>query len=282
MQTLNCRGKLLVLEQPVVMGILNITADSFYAGSRQGSVDKALETAAQMLAEGATVLDIGGQSTRPGAVQVSASDEIQRVVPVITAIRQAFPDAFLSVDTYHAEVAKAAVEAGAVIVNDISGGIFDESMLEIVAALQTPYVCMHVRGTPATMHAPMAKRSGLQVILDDLLRNVAACRQAGIKDIILDPGFGFSKQSAENLALVEGLDAFTHFGMPVLLGVSRKSTIYRTLGISPEEALNGTTVLHTIGLLKGAGILRAHDVKQAVECIRLVIALKKSGDPRVS
>lgn len=277
MYTLNCRGRLLLLDQPVVMGILNITPDSFYADSRQHSVDEAVAAAENMLAAGATILDIGGQSTRPGAVRLPAADETERITPVIAAIQAHFPEAILSIDTYHASVAKAAVEAGAVIVNDISGGLFDESMITTVAELNTPFVCMHVKGTSATMHQKGAYKHLLSDILDDLLQKVTTCRKAGIQDIILDPGFGFSKQSTENLALVGCLDAFTHFDMPVLLGVSRKSTIYKLLDTSPEQALNGTTVLHTIGLLKGAMILRVHDVREAVEAIRLVEAVKKSG-----
>jgi dihydropteroate synthase len=251
------------------MGIINATPDSFYSGSRGFSVDGALQKAEAMIAQGATILDIGGQSTRPGSVTINADEELTRVLPIITAIHSRFPDSFLSVDTYYSKVAKAAVEQGASLVNDISGGSFDTAMLTIVAGLRVPYVCMHVKGTVNTMHRAPAYEDIIKEVLDYFIQKLAACTHAGITDIIIDPGFGFSKNSAHNFELLKHLQIFSTLKKPLLLGVSRKSTIYKTLAIPVEESLNGTTVLHTAGLLKGASILRVHDVKEAVEAVRL-------------
>jgi dihydropteroate synthase len=269
MFTLNCNGRLLVIEQPIVMGIINATPDSFYSASRQATVDAALAKAEQMLSEGAVILDIGGQSTRPGGELIDTTEERSRVLPVLEAISKRFPEVFLSVDTYHSELAKAAVEHGASIINDISGGLFDEQMLQTVAALRVPYVCMHVKGTPATMHEVPHYDHLVQEVLDHFIQRVGKCSEAGINDIIIDPGFGFSKTISHNFELMSKLELFSIFDKPVLLGISRKSTIYKTLGISVEESLNGTTILHTAGLLKGANILRVHDVKEAVQAIKL-------------
>lgn len=269
MFTLNCNGRLLVIDTPVVMGIINTTPDSFYSGSRQPAVGTALEKAAQMLDEGATILDIGGQSTRPGSEALTIAEEIKRVVPVIEAIHQQFPQAYISVDTYQAAVAEAAAAAGAVMVNDIGGGFFDPLMFATVAKLQLPYICMHIKGSPDTMHVDVIYTDVVQEVLDYFIQRVADCGQAGITDIIIDPGFGFSKRAEQNFALLKQLEVFSILQKPLLLGISRKSTIYKTLGITAAEALNGSTVLHTAGLLKGAAILRVHDVKEAVEAIQL-------------
>jgi dihydropteroate synthase len=274
MFTLNCRGKLLVIDEPIVMGIINTTPDSFYVGSRQASIAAAVEKAGQMLADGATLLDIGGQSTRPGAVLLDAEEELGRVLPVIEAIHTQFPAAILSIDTYHSRVVRQAVTAGASIVNDISGGSFDENMLDTVAALNTPYVCMHIKGHAQDMHENPKYENVVREVLDYFIRRVETCRQKGIEDIIIDPGFGFSKNSTHNFTLLKHLEVFSMLEKPVLLGISRKSTVYKTLGITADEALNGTTVLHTAGLLKGASILRVHDVKEAVEAIKLTAFLK--------
>jgi dihydropteroate synthase len=274
MFTLNCRGKLLVINEPIVMGIINTTPDSFYGGSRQSTIDGAVQKAGQMLAEGATILDIGGQSTRPGAALLDAEEELGRVIPVIEAIHTQFPAAVLSIDTYHSRVAEKAVDSGASIINDISGGNFDENMLDTVAALATPYVCMHIKGRARDMHESPQYENLVKEVLDYFIQQVEICRQKGIEDIIIDPGFGFSKNSTHNFTLLKNLEVFSMLGKPVLLGISRKSTIYKTLGITVEEALNGTTVLHTAGLLKGAAILRVHDVKEAVEAIKLTAYLK--------
>jgi dihydropteroate synthase len=274
MFTLNCKGRLLVLHQPVVMGIINTTPDSFYSNSRRSSADAALAQAEKMLQEGATILDLGGQSTRPGAEQVGAPAEAVRVVPVIEAIHRRFPEAYISVDTYHAAVAAAAVEAGACIVNDVSGGSLDAAMLSTVAQLQVPYICMHMRGTPENMQQHTQYSDVTQEVLDFFIKQTAACRHAGIHDVIVDPGFCFAKNSSQNFQLLRELDTFAILGLPVLAGISRKSMVYKTLGTTAAEALNGSTVLHTLALLKGASILRVHDVKEAVEAVKLVAAYR--------
>ncbi|MCX6299415.1 MAG: dihydropteroate synthase [Bacteroidetes bacterium] len=275
MFTLNCKGRLIKIEEPLVMGILNTTPDSFHAASRTKSVDDAIEKAKQMLDAGATILDIGAQSTRPGSENVGADTELERIIPVIEAISKAFPEAIISVDTFIAKVAKAAVMAGASIVNDISGGLFDENMLTTVAELKTPFICMHVRGNANTMHQITPSSNCTLEVLDYFIERIAACNKAGIVDIIVDPGFGFGKSMDENFQLLKNLQVFTQLKKPILLGVSRKSMIYKTLNGTAENALNGSTVLHTIGLLNGASILRVHDVKEAREAIILTQQLKQ-------
>ena len=265
--SLNCGGKLIVLDRPKVMGILNVTEDSFYKGSRVG-LATAVQLAAAMIEAGATFLDIGGQSTRPGAVEVR--DEAERVVPVVAALHKAFPEVALSIDTYHAAIAKAAVEAGASLVNDISAGRMDEAMLSTVAALKVPYIAMHMQGTPQTMQAHPSYTNVAKEVIENLAQAAEKARTAGIKDVLVDPGFGFGKSIQNNFALLRNLDALQVLQRPVVVGLSRKSTIYRTLHTTPEEALNGTTVLHTLALTKGAHILRVHDVREAMEAIRLV------------
>lgn len=277
MFTLNCKGRLLVIDEPIVMGIVNTTPDSFFENSRKTNTDAVLQTVEQMLKDGAAIIDMGGQSTRPGSEQVGSATELQRVVPFIEAVSKRFPEAFISVDTYHAVVAQAAVEAGAVIVNDISGGKMDEQMLSTVATLKVPYVCMHMKGTPENMHQNPAYENLTREVLDFFIHQTEQCRLAGIHDVIIDPGFGFGKNIAHNFELLNNLNAFQMLQKPVLLGISRKSTIYKTLGVTANEALNGTTVLNTIGLLKGANILRVHDVKEATEAIKLVSQLQVSG-----
>jgi dihydropteroate synthase len=272
MFTLNCKGKLLVVDKPVVMGIINTTPDSFYAGSRRSGIDAILAQAMQMLEEGADILDIGGQSTRPGSIQVSAEEELKRVIDGIAAINQKFPEAIISIDTYYSLVAKEAVNAGASIVNDISAGSMDEEMIPVVATLGVPYVLMHMQGTPQTMQQSPQYDNVTKEVLDFFIQRLDSLHKAGIRDIIVDPGFGFGKTIAHNFELLKDLSVFKILKAPLLLGISRKSTIYKTLGITVEESLNGTTVLNTIGLMNGAGILRVHDVKQAKEAIRLVDA----------
>ncbi len=257
------------------MGIINATPDSFFSGSRQPGLEASLHKAEQMLKEGATILDIGGQSTRPGCSAVGASEELKRVLPVVETIHLHFPEAILSIDTYLAKVAYETVEAGVSIVNDISAGYMDEAMLTTVAALQVPYVCMHMKGTPQTMQQQATYKDVTREIIDFFIHRIEDCRWAGIHDIIIDPGFGFSKTITHNFQLLKDLSLFGILQKPLLLGISRKSTIYRTLEITAEEALNGTTVLNTIGLLNGAQILRVHDVKEAVEAIRLIQAYKE-------
>jgi dihydropteroate synthase len=273
MYTLNGRGRLISLEKPVVMGIINITADSFYAGSRRQGLDGILHQSEKMLSEGAAILDLGGQSTRPGAERISAEDELGRVLPAVEAVAARFPEAIISVDTFYSKVASEAVEAGATMVNDVSGGLLDPEMLSVVAALGIPYVCMHMKGEPQTMQQNPVYEDVTMEVLDFFIRRIAECRAAGIKDVIADPGFGFGKTIQHNFSLLKKFEVFKMLGVPILMGISRKSTICKTLGISAEEALNGTTVLHTIGLQKGANILRVHDVKEAVEAVKLVEAM---------
>lgn len=269
MFTLNCRGRLLVIDSPIVMGIINATPDSFYSGSRQESVEGALQKAEVMLKQGATILDIGGQSTRPGGKMSGFEEEIKRVTPVIEALSKTYPEAFISIDSFHSKVVKAAVDSGAVIVNDISSGIFDPEMLSTVSSLKTPYVCMHLKGTPVTMHVKQHYEDVTKEVLDFFIQRIEECKKQGIHDMIPDPGFGFSKKMEDNFKLIKDLEVLSMLNRPILLGVSRKSTIYKTLGITAEESLNGTTVLNTAGLLKGASILRVHDVKEAMEAIKL-------------
>jgi len=270
MFSLNCRGKLLQFDTPIIMGIINVTTDSFYAGSRKNSIEEVVQKAGQMIAEGATILDIGGQSTRPGSEQIGAGPEAEKAVPVIEALHKFFPNTFISIDTYHASVAAQSVNAGACIVNDISGGSLDETMLSTVAKLRVPYICMHIKGSPQTMQQNPLYKNITGELLDYFTERTNACRLAGIKDIIIDPGLGFGKTIDHNFELLRNLSLFSIFEKPLLLGISRKSAVYKTLGITAEAALNGTTVLHTIGLLNGANILRVHDVKEAAEAIKLV------------
>lgn len=272
MFTLNCKGRLLVADKPLVMGIINATPDSFYAGSRQASVDEILQQAETMINQGADILDIGGQSSRPGSTPVGEDEELNRVVEGIAAIHDRFPEAFVSIDTWYSKVAKEAVAAGACIVNDISAGSMDKNMVATVASLRVPYVLMHMQGAPQTMQQSPHYDNVTKEVLDFMIAKIDLLKKAGIIDIIIDPGFGFGKTIAHNFELLRQLSIFKIIDHPLLLGISRKSTIYKTLGITADEALNGTTVLHTIGLVNGANILRVHDVKEAIEAIRLVEA----------
>jgi len=271
-KTLNCRGRLIELANgstpPAVMGILNVTPDSFFASSRV-AIDSSLDAAARMLADGATFLDIGGYSTRPGAAPVESGDEADRVVPVIEAILSEYPDALLSIDTFRADVARQAVGAGACLVNDVAGGTLDPFMFETVAGLGVPYVLMHMRGTPQTMQTMTSYQNVTLDVIDELAIRLAELRALGQKDVILDPGFGFAKTATQNFELLTHLDEFRVFDEPLLVGLSRKTTIWKTLGITADQALNGTTVLNTAALLKGAAILRVHDVREAVEAVKL-------------
>jgi len=269
MYTLNCKGRLLVIDKPIVMGILNITPDSFYSGSRYNNVEDSLSVAEKMLQEGAVILDIGGQSTRPGSEKISADEELKRVIPVIQNLHSHFPEAFISIDTYYGKVASDAVAAGASIVNDISAGQLDDSMIPTVASLHVPYILMHMKGTPQTMLQESDYENVTTEVLDFFISKKESLRQSGITDLIIDPGFGFAKKIAHNFQLLHDLKMFSMLEAPVLVGISRKSMIYKTLNIPVEEALNGTTVLNTVGLMNGASILRVHDVKEAVQAIRL-------------
>ncbi len=263
------------MDRPLIMGIINATPDSFYKGHYPPGLDGIVSLAGKMIAEGAGILDIGGQSTRPGSVRIAANEETERVLPVIEAIYSKYPEAIISIDTYHARVAELAVRAGATIVNDISGGTMDNDMLTTVAALKVPYVCMHMKGTPNSMQKEAVYEDVVKEVLDYFIFKVAECKAAGIHDIIIDPGFGFGKTIVHNFQLLKHLSIFKMLDKPILAGISRKSTIYKTLGITAEEALNGTTVLNTIALLNGASILRVHDVKEAKEAADLLIAYSK-------
>ncbi|HOZ84899.1 MAG TPA: dihydropteroate synthase [Niabella sp.] len=270
MFTLNCKGRILTIDQPIVMGILNINNDSFYTGSRFTNEEQLLIMAEKMLTEGATILDIGGQSTRPGSERINPEVELSRVLPAIEQIKKNFPEAFISIDTYHSLVARKAVEAGACIINDISAGMMDEQLLDTVARLNVPYILMHMKGTPQTMQQQVYYENVSLEILDYFIKRMELLRSKGIKDIILDPGFGFGKTIEHNFSLLKNLSKFQILQCPILLGLSRKATVYKTLGVDAEEALNGTTVLNTIGLLNGASILRVHDTNEAKQAIQLV------------
>ncbi len=276
MNSINCKGKLVNLGEPVVMGIINATPDSFYEGHLKLNSEEILALAGKMINEGAAILDIGGQSTRPGSTPISVQEETDRVMPVIENIHAAYPEMILSVDTYNSPVAIAAVAAGASIVNDISGGNLDGEMLNTVAALQVPYICMHMQGTPATMQKDPVYEDVVKEVLNFFIHKIDTCTKAGIKDIIIDPGFGFGKTTEHNFQLLKSLAALSITNRPILVGLSRKGTIYKTLGNTTAEALNGTTVLNTMALLNGAAILRVHDVKEAKEAVKLFNAYKNA------
>lgn len=273
--TLNLQGKLLDLTEPCVMGILNITPDSFYSGSRTSTIEEALVRAQTILNEGGRFIDIGAYSSRPGAADVTEQQEIDRLVPVVEVISKKFPEALLSVDTFRAEVARAAIKAGAHIINDISGGEMDGNMFQAVADLNVPYIVMHMRGTPQTMQQHTVYENLMPEMVAYFAEKVSRLKEAGIKDIILDPGFGFAKTLEQNYEVLQHMEDLNLFELPVLAGFSRKSMIYKFLGGGPEQALNGTTTLNTIALLKGAQILRVHDVKAAAECIALVTKMQQ-------
>lgn len=269
-KTSSSRGKLIDWSKPAVMGIINVTPDSFFDGGVNNSVEKALEKVAQMVAAGVDIIDIGGYSSRPQAIDISEEEEIARIIPVIHAIRQQYPSVLLSVDTFRAAVAKRAIESGIDVVNDITGGVFDADMFDVVAKGNVIYCMMHMRGTPQTM----TQQTGYENLISDIIQffseQLKKARDKGIKDIILDPGFGFAKTEAQNYQLLKELEVFKIFELPLLIGVSRKSMIYKPLKTSASEALNGSTVLHTIALQKGACIFRVHDVAEVKEVFELL------------
>lgn len=269
-KTLLVKGKLIDLSEPKVMGILNITPDSFYDGGKFTEETKILKQVEKMLEEGATFIDIGGCSTRPGAKDISEEEEKKRVLPAIEAILINFPQIIISVDTFRSSIAKIAVEAGAAMVNDISGGSLDKKMPEVVASLQVPYILMHMQGTPQTMASLANYENLLKEMIDYFHQKINVFQALGVKDIIIDPGFGFAKTIDHNFELLRKLEYLRISEKPMLVGLSRKSTIWKSLAIKPEEALNGTTSLNTVALLKGASILRVHDVKEAVEVVKLI------------
>ena len=272
-KTILVKGKLIDLSEPKVMGILNITPDSFFDGGKFIDETDILKHIEKMLVEGATFIDIGGYSSRPGAKDISEEEEKHRVLPVIEAALKNFPHCILSVDTFRSTIAKLAVETGAGLINDISGGSLDKKMPEVIAALQVPYIIMHMQGTPQTMHTLTNYENLLKEMIDHFHQKINMFQSLGVKDLIVDPGFGFAKTTHQNFEVLKKLDYLRILEKPILVGLSRKSTIWKTLSLSPEEALNGTTVLNTVALLKGASIVRVHDVKEAMEAVKLIKAL---------
>lgn len=267
--TINCKGQLIDLTTPKVMGILNVTPNSFFDGGKYKNESEILSQVEKMLQEGATFIDIGGYSSKPNAEFVSESEELQRIVPIVQLILQHFPETLISIDTFRSEVAKVCIENGAAIINDISAGNLDTKMMETIGKYNVPYIMMHLRGTPQTMQSMTNYDNIVKEILFYFSERIAKARSFGINDLIIDPGFGFAKTLEQNYEVLQKLELFEILELPLLAGFSRKSMIYKTLHSSAEEALNGTTVLNTIALSKGAKILRVHDVKEAMECVSL-------------
>jgi len=267
--TINAGGRLIHLSSPKVMGIINLTPDSFFVDSRKQSIEAAVAQAGEMLAEGATFLDLGAYSSRPGAEDVSVQEEMDRLLPVVEAIAFEYPEAILSIDTFRAGVAEAAIKVGGHIINDISGGQLDEEMFSTVARLQVPYILMHMKGNPRTMNKIAEYEDVFAEVYDYFAEKYYRLRTLGVHDVIIDPGFGFAKKREHSYALMSRLQDFNRLQLPILAGVSRKTMIYGLLGITAEDALNGTTALNTIALTKGANILRVHDVKEAVEAVKI-------------
>ena len=274
MSTINCKGTLIDLSTPKVMGIVNVTPDSFFDGGKLTNSDEIVVQVEKMLQDGATFIDLGGYSSKPGAEFVSETEELNRVVPIVKLLVEKFPDILLSIDTFRSEVAKQTVENGAAIINDISAGLLDEKMLETVAKLQVPYIMMHMKGTPKTMQSLANYDDLLKEMNFYFSERIAKARNFGLNDIIIDPGFGFAKTLEHNYELLQNLELLQFHELPILAGISRKSMIYKTLETSPEDALNGTTFLHAFCLQKGSNILRVHDVKEAVECVKLMCQFK--------
>jgi dihydropteroate synthase len=274
--TINTGGKLIDLSVPKVMGIINITPDSFYAGSRKPLLNDALLQANKLLADGADFLDIGAYSSRPGADDISVQEELDRLLPVIELITANHPDAFISVDTFRADVAEYAINAGAHIINDISGGQLDEEMFATVAKLKVPYILMHMKGSPQNMNRHASYKDVFTEVLDYFALRYHQLKQLGAHDVILDPGFGFAKTADHNYTLMNRLQDFNILELPILVGVSRKRMVYHVTGGTADDALNGTTALNTIALTKGANILRVHDVKEAVEAIKIYLKSKEA------
>lgn len=273
MFTLNLKGRIWSSEKPVVMGILNLTDDSFHPDSRFPNVQEAVQRGVEMLEAGADWVDLGAQSTRPGSIRVDPQAELTKLIPVIQGILCASPNAIVSVDTYHASVANASVQAGALMVNDVSGGMMDPAMLETVGKLHVPYICTHMQGTPETMQLDPQYENVVADLMSFFAGRIQACLASGIHDIILDPGFGFGKNLMQNYELLGSISVFKEFRLPLMVGLSRKSMIQRVLGVKASQALNGTTVLHTVALLNGVDIIRVHDVKEAIEAIQLISML---------
>jgi dihydropteroate synthase len=280
MAKLYCGSKELDLSTPVVMGILNLTPDSFFDGGKFLSLDAQLHQVEKMLKDGASIIDVGAVSTRPGAAEVGEEEELQRLIPSVQAILKNFPECILSVDTFRPRIARTTVENGACMINDIYGGRYEISMFETVASLKVPYVLMHMKGTPSTMQDNPSYSDVVAEVAYFFENQLAQCRNQGVRQVILDPGFGFGKTVEQNFALLSHLEEFRSPGAPILVGISRKSMINKFLNIQTSETLNGTTVLNTIALMKGANILRVHDVKEATEAIKLLnmVSHAKSGN----
>lgn len=272
-------SSLMDFSKPKVMGILNLTPDSFYDGGRYTHGKRALKQCAQMLEDGAAIIDIGAYSSRPGADFISQEEELVRLLPILKQVKKEFPSSVISIDTFRAPVAEIAIQEGAQIINDISGGTLDANMFTTIAHLQVPYILMHMKGDPQTMQAQTAYVEFITELYNYFENKIALLRQLGVADIIIDPGFGFAKTLEQNYELLDKLNILKSFDLPLVVGVSRKSMIYKLLEISPNDAVNGTTVLHTIALLKGANLLRVHDVKPAVEAVKLVGQITQPNFP---
>jgi dihydropteroate synthase len=272
--TINIKGNLLNFSVPKIMGILNVTPDSFFDGGKYNSNDKIIKQVEKMIISGADIIDVGGYSSRPGASDISIDDELKRVIPIIKLIRKHFPSSLISIDTFRSKVANESIISGADIINDISAGNLDPQMHKTAANLKAPYILMHMKGNPRNMMNNSNYEDITKEVCKYFSERIEKARVAGINDLIIDPGFGFSKTTEQNYELLNNLDLLKQFQKPLLVGVSRKSMIYKTLNTTPEKALNGSSVLHTISLLKGANILRTHDVKEAVECVKILSQLK--------
>jgi dihydropteroate synthase len=275
--TLNVRGSILDLSKPKIMGIINLTPDSFYDGGRNNSLENALKKTEEFLAEGADILDLGAYSSRPGAEHISEETEYERLIPVVKAITKEFPKALISVDTFSSGIAKAAIGEGAHLINDISAGEMDENMFQTIAELKVPYILMHMRGTPKTMANLTDYSDLLGELTQYFTKKINQLRSLGVQDLIIDPGFGFAKTLEQNYKLLANFNALKILGYPILAALSRKSMIYKLLETDAENALNGTTVANTIALMNGANILRVHDVKEAVEALKIVEMLRSSS-----
>ena len=276
--TINCKGTLIDLKKPKVMGVLNITPDSFYDGGKYKDEVSILKQVEKLLDAGAIFVDVGAYSSKPGATNISEEEELKRILPVVNLMITNFPDIFLSIDTFRSIVARRCLENGAAMINDISAGNMDDKMMQTISEFKVPYVMMHMKGNPQNMSQQTNYSNLLEEILYYFSEKVTVAKSYGINDIILDPGFGFAKNTFQNFSLLQHLNLFKTFELPILVGLSRKSMIYKTLGTNPDQALNGTTALNTYALTKGANILRVHDVKEAVECIELLEALKQTED----
>lgn len=272
--TINCNGNLINLSTPKVMGILNLTPDSFYDGGSYKNETDIVTKVEKMLVDGATFIDVGAYSSRPNAINISVNEEINRIVPVVQLLVKKFPGILLSIDTFRSAVAKVCLENGAALINDISTGNLDDKMMNVIAEYKVPYIMMHMRGTPETMQQLTEYTNVTLDVKQYFAKKLAQARALGIVDLVIDPGFGFAKTTEQNFNVLQNLDLFKIMNVPILAGISRKSMIYKTLDTTASNALNGTTALNTIALTKGANILRVHDVKEALECITLFTALK--------